>query len=307
MGAVPTERASEQPYQDPLRPFTVWDTLRSVLLWTIGLPHLIFWLIVFVLLDLTVMSGKRFDRLVRFVNRCVTALLGIRVEQRGREELPRRSTIFCINHVSILDAPVVVQSIPFYSRSFQDRAHFRIPGYGWFMRIVGQLPVDRADKELTARSFERALEMLRRGDSFCVFPEGHRTRDGRLGRFFPGAFRLALSARVPIVPVAVRGLRNLCPAGEWRIRPGRVQVFFGRPIPVEGSETEEELAGKTFAAMSSLLWTGLGQTAGEQHQPGRADQPQPDQDQRLLHEQPDGVAEQREQDQREPDQRVPPK
>jgi 1-acyl-sn-glycerol-3-phosphate acyltransferase len=306
METVPIDRASEQPYQDPLRPFTVGDTLVSLLLWLVGIPHLIFWLIVFVLLHCTVMSGKRFDRLVRFVNRCVTTLLGIRVEKLGGDQLARRSYVFCINHVSILDAPVVVQSIPFYSRSFQDRAHFRIPGYGWFMRIVGQLPVDRGDKELTARSFEQALEMLRRGDSFCVFPEGHRTRDGRLGRFFPGAFRLALAARVPIVPVAVRGLRNLCPAGEWRIRPGRVQVLFGQPIPVEGSETGEALAERTWSAMSALLWTGLGQAAGEQDQAGRAGQPQPDQDQRLLDQQADRVAEEREQDQREPDQRVPP-
>ena len=170
-------------------------------------------------------------------------------------------------------------------------AHFRIPGYGWFMRIVGQLPVDRKDKELTARSFEQALEMLRRGESFCVFPEGHRTRDGRLGRFYPGAFRLALSARVPIVPVAVRGLRNLCPPGEWRIRPGRVQVFFGRPIPVEGTEPEGELAARTWSAMNSLLWNGLGHPAGEKAEPRGAAEPQPDQDARLLDEQPDGVTE----------------
>ncbi len=302
-----TSPEKERPYQDPLRPFTAWDTALSLLLWLVGAVHLLLWLLIFLLLHLTVLPGRRMDRLVRFVNRRVTDLLGVRVEALGRAGLEReRGYLFCINHVSLLDAPVVVQTIPFYSRSFQEAAHFRVPVYGWFMRIVGQLPVDRRDKELTARSFEAALAMLRRGDCFCVFPEGHRTRDGRLGRFYPGAFRLALTARAPIVPVAVRGLRDLCPAGEWRIRPGRVQVIFGQPIPVEGSEPEEELAARTWSAMNALLWNGLGQPVREERQPGSAGEPQPDQDQRLLHQQAEGVPEQHQEDERDPDQRVGP-
>lgn len=243
-------------YLDPLEPFTLRDTLRSaLLLWPVSVVHMSAWLAVFMLLDRTLLPGRRVHQLARFASRRVTDLLGVRVRQRGLENVrPGQSYVFCMNHVSLLDTPVFVQSVPLFCRSFQDRAHFRIPIYGGLVRVLGQLPVDRKDKALNQQSFEQARDRLRAGESFAVFPEGHRTRDGRLGDFFPGAFRLAVEAGVPVLPVAVRGLRNLCPAGEWRIRPGTVEVLFGAPIPTTEAEGIEELARRTREAMNQLLW-----------------------------------------------------
>jgi 1-acyl-sn-glycerol-3-phosphate acyltransferase len=100
--------------------------------------------------------------------------------------------------------------------------------------------------------------MIHGGDSFVVFPEGHRTRDGRLGSFYPGAFRLAVQAGVPVVPMGLRGLRNVCPAGDWRIRPGTVDVLFGEPIATSHLTEADapDLARRTRAALNDLLAAG---------------------------------------------------
>jgi 1-acyl-sn-glycerol-3-phosphate acyltransferase len=243
-------------HQEPLRPFSALETIAALPLWTLGLTHLGSWLVVFNVLDKTVLPGSRFDRLGKFVCRRVTGLAGIRVVQHGLEHLaPGASYIFCINHVSLLDLFVVFQSIPYFHRSFQDERHFRIPVYGGCIRVFGQVPVRRGDKEFNRRAFERAAEMIRAGDSFVVFPEGHRTRDGRLGAFYPGGFRLARQAGVPVVPMALKGLRNVCPAGDWRLRPGRVDVIFGEPISPDSGD-EVELARLSRAALNDLLARG---------------------------------------------------
>ena len=246
-------------YQDPLRPFTPLETALALLYWGVGVTHLGAWLGLFVALDKTFVPGRRFDRLGKFVCRRVTDLARIEVRRHGLEHLkPGGAYVFCVNHVSLLDLFVVFQSIPFFHRSFQDASHFKIPVYGGCVRVFGQIPVSRNDKELNRRAFARAREMLQSGDSFVVFPEGHRTRDGRLGPFHEGAFRLAIDAGVPVVPMGMRGLRNVCPAGDWRMRPGRVDVLFGEPIPTAGLG-EADIAGlarRTRAALNAMLAEG---------------------------------------------------
>jgi 1-acyl-sn-glycerol-3-phosphate acyltransferase len=242
-------------HEEPLAPFSFFETLRSVPVWAVSLAHLGAWLGAFMVADRTVMNGRRYDKWGKFVCRRVTGLCGIDVRQHGLERLdPGGSYVFCINHVSLLDLFVVFQSIPYFHRSFQDERHFRIPIYGGCIRVFGQVPVRRGDKEFNRRAFETAADMLRHGDSFVVFPEGHRSRDGRLGAFYAGGFRLALQAGVPVVPMALKGLRNVCPAGDWRLRPGRVDVLFGEPLPPEGDE--HDLARRARAALNDLLARG---------------------------------------------------
>lgn len=243
-------------YQDPLRPFSARDTAVSLLTWPVALSQMVGWLAVFLLLDRFFVPGKRIDRLARFVCRLGTRSVGIRVEQRGLERLAEgQNYLIALNHVSLLDTPVLVQSVPVYARTFQDIAHFKIPIYGRFVRLMGQVPVQRGNRELNQRAHAEALQMLRQGHSFAVFPEGHRTRDGRLGPFYLGGFRLAIEAGVPVLPCVSRGLRDLCPAKEWRMRPGRVEVIFGEPIPTAGLSLDdaEALAQKTRRAMNELL------------------------------------------------------
>ena len=246
-------------YQDPLTPFTLSETLLSVPRWALNAAHLGSWLSLFVVLDKTMMDGRRFDSLGKFVCRRVTGLSGIKLRHHGLQHLaPGASYVFCINHVSAFDLFVVFQSIPYFHRSFQDAAHFKLPIYGATIRVFGQIPVKRKDKAFNREAFARAAQMLNSGDSFVVFPEGHRTRDGRLGPFYPGGFRLAIQAGVPVVPMGMRGLRNVCPAGDWRLRPGKVDVLFGEPIPTDGLVEDDavELSQRARAALNDLLAGG---------------------------------------------------
>lgn len=248
-------------YQDSLEPFSAMDSVLSVPRWALSAGHLGAWLSTFVVLDKTIISGKHFDKLGKFVCRRVTGLLGVKVRQHGLHHLKSGAAyIFCINHVSLLDLFVVFQSIPYFHRSFQDISHFKIPIYGGCIRVFGQIPVDRKNKALNEQAVARAVEMIQGGDSFVVFPEGHRTRDGRLGPFYPGAFRLAARAGVPVVPMGLRGLRNICPAGDWRIRPGTVDVLFGEPISTTGYTLEDvqELSDRCREALNELMARGTG-------------------------------------------------
>jgi 1-acyl-sn-glycerol-3-phosphate acyltransferase len=251
--------AEPELYQDPLQPFSFKDTLVSLLLWPLTALQILLWLALFFLLDKTFLPGPRMNRLVRFANRRITDLALIRVRRHGLERLDlRQSYVYCMNHVSMLDTPVLVQSIPHHARALQDHRHFRIPVYGAFCRMLGQLPINPRDKQANEASLQRALQLLHSGKSVAVFPEGHRTRDGRLAEFYPGAFRLAIEAQVPVLPVVTRGLRNLCPHKEWRFRPGRVDVLFGEPIPTAGLGPDDlqALSDRTFRAMNALLVAG---------------------------------------------------
>ena len=130
---------------DPLRPFTLMDTIVSCALWPVAVTQMAAWLPIFRLLDLTLLPGDKIDDLARFVCRVGTRSVGIRVSQRGLHNLePGQNYLICINHVSLLDTPVLVQSVPVFARSFQDIQHFKIPLYGEAdidIPIRGNIPV----------------------------------------------------------------------------------------------------------------------------------------------------------------------
>lgn len=167
-------------------------------------------------------------------------VLGIGIDVAGLERFaPGTPYVFMPNHGSFLDGPLVMVLIPGAARVVLKKSVLRLPIVGTAMRFVGFVPVDRKGAEGGKKSIARAVRLMReRGYSFLIFPEGTRTRDGRLGPFRRGGFFLALESGAPIVPVTIRGTRELMPKGQWYARRGRVRVIFHRPIGVEGYTTE---------------------------------------------------------------------
>lgn len=165
------------------------------------------------------------------------------VEISGQDRIPAgRPVIFVSNHQSYADVPFLFW-VPAQFKWMADYALFRIPIFGWAMRMVGYIPVRRGDARQGIRSLERAKEWLARGISIFVFPEGTRSHTGVLGRFQTGAFRLAVSTRTPIVPVVVVGTRQLLPRDGWIFRwgvPLRIQIL--PPIKVAEGISPRELA-----------------------------------------------------------------
>ena len=181
-------------------------------------------------------------------------ILGIKVEVSGLDRIPPRTTlIFMPNHISFLDGPMLEMLIPGAARVVLKKSVLRIPVVGLVMRFVGFVPVDRKGAEGGKKSIARAVRMVReKGYSFLIFPEGTRSRDGRLQAFRRGGFFLALESGAPIVPVTIRGTFELMPKGQKYARKGTVQVAFHDPISAAGY-TIETMAGLMEKVREAIL------------------------------------------------------
>ncbi len=186
-------------------------------------------------------------------------VLGIRVEASGAGRIaPGTPCVFMPNHRSFLDGPLVMVLIPGVARAILKKSILRLPIIGLAMRFVGFVPVDRKGAAGGKKSIARAVSLMReRRYSYVIFPEGTRSRDGRLGPFHRGGFFLALASGAPIVPVTISGTRELMPKGQWFARRGTVGVVFHEPVPVTGF-TIETMGGLMERVRAAILGAEAG-------------------------------------------------
>jgi len=161
-------------------------------------------------------------------------LAGIRYRLSGREHIPRTAVVFCSNHESNVDPPVLFVALHPQLHIFYKAELHNFPVMGTVFDVGGFVPVDRGDRDKAMASVARGAESLRAGNSFLIFPEGTRSRTGALLPFKKGGFIMAIQAQAPIVPVAVRGGRDAMRKGSAIVRPVRVSVRIGQPIPTVG-------------------------------------------------------------------------
>lgn len=135
------------------------------------------------------------------------------------------------NHVSLFDIPVLGGHIPHYTRGVEAAEQFNWPLIGWFIRSIGNIPIDRGSSHRSWSSLERAASEIRGGKSIIIMPEGTRTRSGKLGEFKKLPFRLAQLAGVDIIPIGLSGLYRFKPRHGWHIQPGPIKMKVGAPIP----------------------------------------------------------------------------
>jgi 1-acyl-sn-glycerol-3-phosphate acyltransferase len=161
-------------------------------------------------------------------------LSGIRYRVEGAEGIPRgRTVVFCANHVSNIDAPLLFVALPRPRMLF--KAEFlKVPILGRAACMAGFIPVQRHNKEQSQRAVDQAAAALGRGESFLVFPEGTRSRTGEVQPFKKGGFIMAIKAQVPVVPVAIEGGREAMAKGSAVIRPVMVRIRVGRPVDTHG-------------------------------------------------------------------------
>jgi 1-acyl-sn-glycerol-3-phosphate acyltransferase len=181
---------------------------------------------------------------------------GGRLEVAGLENVDRsRPFFFAANHQSLLDIPVLFAALPVPVLFVAKRELGRVPFLGWFMKAMGMVLITRDDRKEAVRSVEAAAERLRQGWSLLSFPEGTRTRDGRVQRFKTATFAAAIAAGVPIVPIALEGTGRSLPRDTLRTRPGRIHVAVGEPIPTAGLSRDDRaaLARRTQERVESLL------------------------------------------------------
>jgi len=188
-------------------------------------------------------SGDSVLRLARLWAIAITRIGGVdvRVERRGRLE-PGRPYVFMANHLSTVDIFALIVALPPPIRMLAKKELAYIPLLGWAMWAGRFIFIDRHNAVSARNSIERAKERIRGGQSVVIFPEGTRSRDGRMLPFKKGGFHLALDAGVPIVPCGLRGTRELMPRRSLLMRPGTVTVVIGEPIPTEGLASEDRSA-----------------------------------------------------------------
>jgi 1-acyl-sn-glycerol-3-phosphate acyltransferase len=193
-----------------------------------------------ILLRLLDPSGDKVLDLARAWSGWVTSFAGVKivVETRGKLD-PAQPYVFMANHASSLDIWMAFVAVPRRLRMIAKKQLGRIPLFGWVMHAGRFIFIDRANGVAARRSIDEAGRRIHDGDSVLIFPEGTRTRDGTLGAFKKGGFHLAYKAGVPIVPLALRGTRELMPRGSYLLRAGTVTAIIGEPISTQGLSDEE--------------------------------------------------------------------
>jgi 1-acyl-sn-glycerol-3-phosphate acyltransferase len=154
----------------------------------------------------------------------------------GRENVPLTgAVILASNHLSFIDSIAIPLMAPRKVAYLAKAEYFTSPGIGgWLSRAlftaVGALPVERETSRAAQAALDTALGVLKDGGAFGIYPEGTRSRDGRLARGKTGVAWLALTADCPVVPVAVAGTDKVQPIGATWPRPHRISVSFGEPL-----------------------------------------------------------------------------
>lgn len=135
----------------------------------------------------------------------ITWVTGLRVIVEGQENIPPGVCMFAANHTSNADAAAIVGAIPRRLAIFGRKSLFDIPIVGLAFSLAKFVPVDRGNRDAALASVKLAIEYMKQGFSFLVYPEGTRSPDGRLQRFKKGAFVMAIEAGVPHRAGDVRG------------------------------------------------------------------------------------------------------
>lgn len=164
---------------------------------------------------------------------------GVRVRVEGLENVPHGTAIYCANHQSAMDIPILFVYLPVPFRFLAKRPLFRLPFLGWHLSRSGHIPVDRDQPRKSLKSYDQAAERIRSGVPVVLFPEGTRSRDGALKPFKRGSFYLALQAGVPIVPITLNGTRHVHEPDTLHVRSGHTEMVIHPPVSTQGLTAQD--------------------------------------------------------------------
>jgi 1-acyl-sn-glycerol-3-phosphate acyltransferase len=179
-------------------------------------------------------SGSRQIAVAQAWARCLLWVSGVKVKVEGLEKIsPDGSYVFAANHLSYMDTPVILASIPEF-RFLAKQGLFQIPFLGTHLKTAGHIPVPRGDARAAVKTMTSAARIIQeRRISILIFPEGGRSHDGELAPFQEGAAFIAIRAGVPLVPIALIGTREVLPYGSSHVRGGWVTMRIGDPVATD--------------------------------------------------------------------------
>jgi 1-acyl-sn-glycerol-3-phosphate acyltransferase len=205
--------------------------------------------------SLVVGNVRRLYPIAMWIANAGVRVAGVRIQVTGQENVPHgRPCIFMCNHVSNLDPPVVLPILPGQAAVFLKKELMSIPILGYAMRMGKFIPVERGGKRDSAQaSVAAASDALRSGLNILVFPEGTRSKDGRLSTFKKGPFFLAMETMAPVVPVAISGTERMMRKGSAAIRPGVARVQMLPVIEPKDFDNREELLREVRGRIAEAL------------------------------------------------------
>ncbi len=176
------------------------------------------------------------DRTARMWSRVWLAAAGVDMSVEGQERIdPGRSYVVVANHISNLDIMVCFLAVPLPIRFLAKKELFAIPLLATAMRSIGIVEVDRsAHAAIHEQVNVQAKQLIASGRSLIIYPEGTRSRAGALALFKKGAFTMAISAQLPVLPVTIHGTYQAWPPNSMKIRGGRVKVVVEEPVETSG-------------------------------------------------------------------------
>lgn len=245
-----------------------WDVLRSIFLWTMSWLH--FLIAVPILIGLAVvLDPRKHDWLQRDLCKRIAFFSGATVITKMAPGFDaKRTSFFMVNHVNLFDPFILYCAVPQLVRGWELESHFKIPIYGWLMKRFGNVPVPvgRNPRDLK-KLWRLTKETIDGGTSLIIFPEAKRTRDGKMGVFEDGGFRLALQLGVPIVPVTLDGSIRHLRTEDWILRPATITVRLHDTI--DTSEMTKDDLPKLKERVRAAIIGPLGPSAdsGDTHNP----------------------------------------
>ncbi len=202
-------------------------------------------------------NARLIDGITRLWARAIIRAAGIDLHAEGTEVIDRQQRYILIsNHHSYFDIPCIFAAIPQPIRFMAKVSLFKIPIFGWAIGRAGFIPIDRQNRKTAVKSFELAVDRIRKGNTVVVFPEEGRSRERAMRPFQRGGFLLALRSGLPILPVAIDGTYDVFRAGATRVTPGRVTIRVGTPIPTEGLTVRDKdrLLDESRAQITRMLY-----------------------------------------------------
>jgi len=178
------------------------------------------------------------------------------VTVKGRQHVKKgQSYIIMSNHQSHFDVLAFYGHWGWQFRWVMKQELRKVPGLGYGCAAVGHIFIDRSNRERAIASLKAAKPLLDGGISVMFFPEGTRSRDGRLREFKKGGFMMALDLELPILPVSICGSRHVLPGKTFKLLPGLIRIQIHEPIDVNryGHEQRDRLMSDVRASIASGL------------------------------------------------------
>jgi 1-acyl-sn-glycerol-3-phosphate acyltransferase len=241
------QAAAEQLYR-------IWITLRGLFVTDpLIILATIFFGLASMLASFRDFTGRKQAALAKIWAQSLLAVSGVNVQVEGLEHVHAHTNyVFVANHTSYMDTPVILSCLSAQCRFLAKSSLFRIPFLGWHLARAGHIPVPLGDPRASVKSMQRAAEAItQKSISLLIFPEGGRTQDGALQPFKEGAASIAIRAGVPVIPIALIGVRDALPFGTSIVLSTKVVLRILKPI--DTSEFTLKDRGKLTATLHHMI------------------------------------------------------